>query len=163
MILLCGEQRKGHDIQLNEMHKALSQAVWTACTIFISHECKSQIQKGSASGYLCVFRARVFIRFDIVCALSALIGSCSNMSSWNKIDYHHHHHHQNKKDFPIKNLCRVQVEAWTYANTRRPGGPAGGFVPVHAGVRTWTPMNAHRYTAVWIADSCLSGCLGDCC
>ncbi len=120
MILLCREQKKRRDVQfeLNETKKELSQLVWTVCTIFISDESKSENQKGSVFGvYLCVYRVRVFIRFAIVCSLSVLIGSCSDMSSWNKIDCHHH---KNKTDFPIKNLNRDQVEAWAHANSRRP-------------------------------------------
>lgn len=54
---------------------------------------------------ICVYRVRVFIRFDIVCSLSVLIGSCSDMSSWNKIDSHRH---WNKKISQLKTSAEIR-------------------------------------------------------
>lgn len=129
------------------MHKALSQLVRTECTIFISDECKSQIQKGSVLGYLCVYRVRVFIRFVTVCSLSVLVGSCSDISSWNMVDFHNH---TNTKDFPIKNLNKEKKIRWRFKRMQAVEGlgTCWGFLHVHADVRTQTQINAHRYTTV---------------
>lgn len=70
----CSEKNKGHDahFQLNETHKALSQ-----CAQYL-FQMKANYRKPWC--YLCVYRVRMFIRFNIVCSLS-VIGSCTNMSS----------------------------------------------------------------------------------
>ena len=85
----CVESKKtGHDIrfELDEARKARSQLVWTVRTIFISDGC-SEVQ---VLVYLCVYRARLFIRSDVVCSSSALIGSCSDTSVWDEIDSRRH-------------------------------------------------------------------------
>ena len=159
MISLCREQERGHNIlfELNKPHKALSELVWTVCTIFISDECKSVIQKSSGLGYLCVYRVSMFIRFDIVCSLSVLIGSCSDTSSWNKIDYHHH---ENKKIFQLKASTEIRCEC---TQTVEGQGTCWRFRHVHARMRTDVDADEctqiHSCMKSWLMSQPLPGWL----
>lgn len=52
--------------------------------------------------YLYVSRLRVFIRFDTVCSLSVLIGSCSDVFCLGNKNDSHHYNRKKKKKIPIK-------------------------------------------------------------